>query len=38
MTSDALADKHSQFYCVNNHWQPLVGTGSADDSKTLAAL
>ena len=36
MTSDALADKYSQFYCVNNHWQPLAGTGSADDAKTLA--
>ena len=36
MTSDALADKHSQFYCVNNHRQPLVGTGFADDTKTLA--
>ena len=33
---NAPADKQSQFYCVNNHRQPLVGTGSADDAKTLA--
>lgn len=36
MTSDAPADKYSQFYCVSNYRQPLVGTGSADDTKTLA--
>lgn len=35
-SNDAPADKQSQFYCVNNHRQPLVGTGSADDTKTLA--
>ena len=35
-TIDAPADKHSQFYCVSYHRQPLVGTGSADDTKTLA--
>lgn len=36
MTSDALADKHSHFYCVDTYRQPLVGTGFADDTKTLA--
>ena len=34
--TDALADKQSQLCCVNHHRQPLVGTGSADDTKTLA--
>ena len=28
-SNNAPADKQSQFYCVNNHRQPLVGTGSA---------
>ena len=37
-SNNALADKQSQFYCVGNYRQPLVGTGSADDTKTLAAL
>ena len=35
---NAPADKHSQFYCVNTYRQPLVGKGSADDTKTLAEL
>lgn len=34
--TDALADKHSQFYCVSYHRQPLVGTGFAADTRTLA--
>ena len=33
---DALADKQSQLCCVGTHRQPLGGTGSADDTKTLA--
>ena len=33
---NALADKKSQLCCVNKYRQPLVGTGSADDTKTLA--
>ena len=35
---NALADKQSQFYCVENHRQPLVGESCADDTKTLAEL
>lgn len=35
-SNNAPTDKQSQFYCVNNHQQPLVGTGSAVDAKTLA--
>ena len=38
MTSDALADKQSQLCCVGTHRQPLVVTGFADETKTLAAL
>ena len=35
-SNNAPADKQSQFYCVNTHRQPFMGTGSADDAKTLA--
>ena len=30
------ADKHLQLCCIGTHRQPLVGTGFADDTKTLA--
>ena len=35
-SNNAPADKQSQLCCVNKYRQPLVGTGSADDTKTLA--
>ena len=36
LNCNALADKHSQFYCVDTHRQPLAGTDSCADTKTLA--
>ena len=36
MYIEAPADKQSQLCCVDYHRQPLVGTGSAGDTKTLA--
>ena len=35
-SNNAPADKHSQFYCVELSSAALKGTGSADDTKTLA--
>ena len=35
-SNNAPADKQSQLCCVDTYRQPLVGTGSADDTKTLA--
>ena len=36
MEYNALADKYSQLCCVENHRQPLAGTGSVANTKTLA--
>ena len=35
-SNNALADKQSQLCCVDTYRQPLVGTGFAADTKTLA--